>query len=186
MTVKPKTDKFLSTLPARGATADASTLTAITIFLSTLPARGATLVVVLDFVVILISIHAPREGSDTLAECWSNLFVLFLSTLPARGATGSNPPGTLSGRRFLSTLPARGATIMTRTLAFGTGFLSTLPARGATRSTIMTPSPSTYFYPRSPRGERLCPVENRAFFVTISIHAPREGSDLMDQEILAL
>ena len=34
-------------------------------------------------------------------------------------------------------------------------FLSTLPARGATRSCSAHPHPMCYFYPRSPRGERL-------------------------------
>ena len=57
-----------------------------------------------------ISIHAPREGSDSGYLFEYNGKKLFLSTLPARGAT-PNGYGTvtkLSG--FLSTLPARGAT----------------------------------------------------------------------------
>ena len=33
-------------------------------FLSTLPVRGATVVVVFKLVHLVISIHAPREGSD--------------------------------------------------------------------------------------------------------------------------
>ena len=36
------------------------------IFLSTLPARGATYKVHIAFFHVLISIHAPREGSDAL------------------------------------------------------------------------------------------------------------------------
>ena len=34
------------------------------VFLSTLPVRGATVVVVFKLVHFVISIHAPREGSD--------------------------------------------------------------------------------------------------------------------------
>ena len=58
--------KFLSTLPARGATGSNSAIQLSDAqFLSTLPARGATAGNV-DYaqVAALISIHAPREGSD--------------------------------------------------------------------------------------------------------------------------
>ncbi len=82
------------------------------------------------------------------------------------------------------------------------GFLSTLPARGATIRYPQTGTARPYFYPRSPRGER--PVETtlrarsvnfyprsprgerqkvlglRKASADISIHAPREGSDLGD------
>ena len=34
-----------------------------------------------------ISIHAPREGSDSQPQGYYTLSVAFLSTLPARGAT---------------------------------------------------------------------------------------------------
>ena len=56
-------------------------------------------------------------------------------------------------------------------------FLSTLPARGATVNVLSARSNSTYFYPRSPRGERLHTSCNVACSMVISIHAPREGSD---------
>ena len=57
-------------------------------FLSTLPARGATGDKRVYFQKRPISIHAPREGSDTDATACKVTEVLFLSTLPARGATG--------------------------------------------------------------------------------------------------
>ena len=78
-------------------------------------------------------------------------------------------------------------------------FLSTLPARGATWKTGQGWRAWTYFYPRSPRGERLfwnCGQKTQTIFLStlpargatlvagadgdmlgISIHAPREGSD---------
>ena len=57
---------------------------------------------------------------------------------------------------FLSTLPARGATVaVPRNRAMGMQFLSTLPARGATRQ-----------------------LEQAGIDLLVSIHAPREGSDV--------
>ena len=102
-------EKFLSTLPARGAT---------DLLLHGGPGRG-------------ISIHAPREGSD--AQYWGvpqrrrNFY--------PRSPRGERLPRLDQAGQpteFLSTLPARGAT---RTAVYNTTaelFLSTLPARGAT------------------------------------------------------
>ena len=55
---------FLSTLPARGATKSCQYVARYIVFLSTLPARGATLVMLSPPLIFVISIHAPREGSD--------------------------------------------------------------------------------------------------------------------------
>ena len=78
----------------------------------------------------------------------------FQSTLPARGATGVLEEGGVS-QIFQSTLPARGATMPWPVWSpTPPQFQSTLPARGATA--------------------RCCVTSNT---VTISIHAPREGSD---------
>ena len=79
-------------------------------FLSTLPARGATFYQVAHWLAhILISIHAPREGSDLSGPRPERQPHEFLSTLPARGATGELRQGHFL-QVFLSTLPARGAT----------------------------------------------------------------------------
>ena len=56
-------------------------------FLSTLPARGATVRDDNRHAARLISIHAPREGSDVLLKDKRFAKYQFLSTLPARGAT---------------------------------------------------------------------------------------------------
>ena len=80
--------KFLSTLPARGATPDFQAAKAVmNIFLSTLPARGATEGSVNSMKAAWISIHAPREGSDYGKPAYRPAEKEFLSTLPARGAT---------------------------------------------------------------------------------------------------
>ena len=124
-----------------------------------------------------ISIHAPREGSDVSSPVSAlSLPRVFLSTLPARGAT-TQGRFVLSGGVFLSTLPARGATVdelkelgkfdisihapregsdeIGPYSAYAIAvFLSTLPARGATMQTVSQWATTSYFYPRSPRGER--------------------------------
>ena len=62
-------DQFLSTLPARGATAiDIINWMVSKVFLSTLPARGATAGQQVPVYKIIISIHAPREGSDVYRD----------------------------------------------------------------------------------------------------------------------
>ena len=66
MTSVIATTRFQSTLPARGATKLSLGSISRSRFQSTLPARGATAVlhnVELD--VLIISIHAPRTGSDS-------------------------------------------------------------------------------------------------------------------------
>ena len=104
-----------------------------------------------------ISIHAPREGSDANAH----LFFICVSF------------------EFLSTLPARGATVLSRAqLARQIAFLSTLPARGATTSGSAQRRSRLNFYPRSPRGERRMAAPASGITTDISIHAPREGSDM--------
>ena len=60
-------------------------------------------------------------------------------------------------------------------------FQSTLPARGATIFTPPISTPKLNFNPRSPHGER----RGMAYFaidaLAISIHAPRTGSDAVEQ-----
>ena len=61
---------FQSTLPARGATLLDLRVPICDIFQSTLPARGATTDGMTPDSPRVISIHAPREGSDYLSLCW--------------------------------------------------------------------------------------------------------------------
>ena len=147
------------------------------VFLSTLPARGATPAQKDELLELLISIHAPREGSDETLQSFLKGNYEFLSTLPARGATRRH---RLQGDgNFISihapregsdagtaALEAIGQTISIHAPREGsdsgrqtTGsrlktFLSTLPARGATVWYCPASCPRQNFYPRSPRGER--------------------------------
>ena len=77
---------------------------------------------------------------------------------------------------FQSTLPARGATFNQSPFAVHASFQSTLPARGATGNR------ARYWYrchfnPRSPHGERRYSFLAARRHSSISIHAPRTGSD---------
>ena len=103
----------------------------------------------------LISIHAPREGSDRLALGVSTVLSSFLSTLPARGATwtafwlpahrehfyprsprGERPAAVSEevAKMAISIHAPREGSDCTKTkpAASPSTFLSTLPARGAT------------------------------------------------------
>ena len=55
---------FQSTLPVRGATTAKAHPTTATAFQSTLPVRGATIARTAMSISVVISIHAPRAGSD--------------------------------------------------------------------------------------------------------------------------
>ena len=102
----------------------------------------------------IISIHAPRTGSDQTALKTGADPVIFQSTLPARGATDGKD--YIDADTIISIhAPRTGSDVIKpETYLYNLVFQSTLPARGATgRAGNITP-------------EQL-----------ISIHAPRTGSD---------
>ena len=123
---------FQSTLPARGATYYNAQQTAMPEFQSTLPARGATETAINTGHGSIISIHAPRTGSDQPGLFTSPVISSFQSTLPARGATST-------------------------------------AADDAATSTISIHAPRT--------GSDLRVALKRRLELLISIHAPRTGSD---------
>ena len=129
----------------------------VRLFQSTLPVRGVTYVSDQDKAWYKISIHTPREGSDSKVNDWIEHFITFQSTLPVRGVT--IPAKILFPTfRFQSTLPVRGVTMgqYQRALRDIGGFQSTLPVRGVT-----------------------CQFCIHLGGFGISIHTPREGSDLL-------
>ena len=169
--------KFQSTLPARGATAFARLTILYTRYFNPRSPHGERLALrSASPLPARISIHAPRTGSDCSCRCCFARAYLFQSTLPARGATTRTPRWRTVLWTFQSTLPARGAT----------------PA-------LCLHLPTANFNPRSPHGERpdlplLFPRRGKfqstlpargativrvgdAISNTISIHAPRTGSD---------
>ena len=146
-------------------------------FQSTLPVRGATFSNFIAFIFCYISIHAPRAGSD----CRKFARFCHANNFNPRSPCGERPysasPIVITGL-FQSTLPVRGATLYTINLvASRLSFQSTLPVRGATRTAFPGTSYPFYFNPRSPCGERPgCTTISHAP-ESISIHAPRAGSD---------
>ena len=133
-TSEPSEQAFLSTLPARGATAGCAhppryraisihapregsdrafqaTERRAALFLSTLPARGATQQDGQDLDAVAISIHAPREGSDRKEADKAGMTISISIHAPREGSDWYWLPDTAAVTVFLSTLPARGATV---------------------------------------------------------------------------
>ena len=150
----------------------------VPIFQSTLPGWGAPDQHAHDAVGQVISIHAPRMGSDVAGSVLEVFVMIFQSTLPGWGATASFAPSPPCPVRFQSTLPGWGATrFFSRSAGGSVGFQSTLPGWGATLRGICRYACPRNFNPRSPDGERLSCVRDNAAYADISIHAPRMGSD---------
>ena len=103
-------------------------------FQSTLPVRGATVGSDITDFVAVISIHAPRAGSDDIPEGYVLVEDKFQSTLPVRGATFDGMEMNLCCNIFQSTLPVRGATRKPTSRRRRRVFQSTLPVRGATKT----------------------------------------------------
>ena len=124
------------------------------LFQSTLPARGATYNWYDGEMSDEISIHAPRTGSDLKEYDKSRAEQISIHA------------------------PRTGSDTDTRWFHdYIYGFQSTLPARGATRPPASGESSRRDFNPRSPHGERPCRALKSYRSASISIHAPRTGSD---------
>ena len=102
----------------------------------------------------------------------------FLSTLPARGATASQMLAHLAGIPISIHAPREGSDQQTtKSRTPQPNFYPRSP-RGERRLARGAGIASQYFYPRSPRGERRIEPRQLYNIACISIHAPREGSDL--------
>ena len=145
-----------------------------------------------------ISIHAPREGSDT----WSSLPICQLAHFYPRSPRGERPRVRLYIRADADFYP-RSPRGERQPAAHGSrhqrGISIHAPREGSDRFLPGAPPPPGHFYPRSPRGERhtapSAALMSTGFLSTlpargatnlpglapvpqlISIHAPREGSD---------
>ena len=126
--------------------------------------------------VVSISIHAPRTGSDGRADTQSRAEGNISIHAPR---TGSDQKALKTGADpviFQSTLPARGATWKCYLRNLYSVFQSTLPARGATCSPLSFPATNTFQSTLPARGATEANAKYNAYEV-ISIHAPRTGSD---------
>ena len=146
--------KFQSTLPVGGATPGNLGSFFGDPFQSTLPVGGATYQMQGTNNGTVISIHAPRGGSDDASVQRPEYLGDFNPRSPW-GERHSRRLGWAWSSSFQSTLPVGGATRLTRKeLAQHAAFQSTLPVGGATS---------------------LLPLKR--MWLDISIHAPRGGSD---------
>ena len=146
--------EFLSTLPARGATVFVSQALADILISIHAPREGSDGVLVLHWVPELISIHAPREGSDAVPSVRLQDFSISIHA-PREGSDTDAP--------------------IIRPV--GWLFLSTLPARGATCGALLNQLDILVISIHAPRegSDPVLPASARR--IAISIHAPREGSD---------
>ena len=126
-----------------------------------------------------ISIHAPREGGDHAPQLpMPQKHGQFQSTPPAGGAT---PDGkALYGRiRYFNPRPPRGGRLVSSGSAAGVCYFNPRPPRGGRRPRVVSSAAMIYFNPRPPRGgRRWGEAQPLGGDKGISIHAPRVGGDL--------
>ena len=134
--------------------------------------------VTLDAEVQCISIHAPRTGSDH--SCFA--FNVASSNFNPRSPHGERRPALVlifGCVKFQSTLPARGATPKKSSKRRNSLFQSTLPARGATTDGTAHRGKGRISI-HAPRTGSDDGTDKRLMDeLEISIHAPRTGSDVV-------
>ena len=124
----------------------------------------------------IISIHAPRTGSDARHKVIALLPLAFQSTLPARGAT--NHARTSQYYQVISIhAPRTGSDLTGAILRLIAAISIHAPRTGSDSGACRFTSHHRDFNPRSPHGERLLALWRYAAHNRISIHAPRTGSD---------
>ena len=152
-------------------------------FQSTLPAGGATFSILPPIKSILISIHAPRGGSDFGVVLFCILFYDFNPRSP-RGERPQFGQQANGYPQFQSTLPAGGATLVCLSWKSNRPYFNPRSPRGERRK------PKTYFPTASrfqstlPAGGATLPITFGSRRAIISIHAPRGGSDVSDSLML--
>ena len=128
---------FQPALPARGATAFAKAAGMCLIFQPALPAKGATSSWLLRDCGGQISIHVPREGSDTPESMLEGKLEYISTHAPYEGSDVIGFKGCRVLGQFQPTLPVRGATSRIKmNRSYSTQFQSTLPVRRATPTTL--------------------------------------------------
>ena len=124
----------------------------------------------------LISIHAPRTGSDDACILPDSCFRKFQSTLPARGATPDVRFRISAKGDFNPRSPHGERRALPIHPRLSARFQSTLPARGATWERVGMGADRTISIHAPRTGSDLNSLHH-VKRVVISIHAPRTGSD---------
>ena len=148
-------------------------------FQSTLPVRGATPTSKAAGVSTVISIHAPRAGSDAQAMQDKMSALIFQSTLPVRGATVSWARKGADHDYFNPRSPCGERHDSLLAEAFPEFVISIhAPRAGSDEFKTYLRGEEVNFNPRSPCGERHGNPLGSGEDADISIHAPRAGSDV--------
>ena len=170
---------FQSTLPVWGATLQTSPLEIRSLFQSTLPVWGATDGSYCRFEFdSVISIHAPRVGSDVAVQP-RTARLRSISIHAPRVGSDSDDAEHIEITEISIHAPRVGSDIIRSKLSVAVKeFQSTLPVWGATRHDRKRKRVFCDFNPRSPCGERQDARITEISIVQISIHAPRVGSDI--------
>ncbi len=169
---------FQSTPPAWGATPTPNTFkTRVTTFQSTPPAWGATNQSAYCPDYPCVSIHAPRMGSDA-GVCPRGARQSSVSIhAPRMGSDARLGAGKITGCQFQSTPPAWGATLSVTIFYPSILSFNPRPPHGERRGAGAVTEPGAGFNPRPPHGERPSKHVLKVPFQSVSIHAPRMGSD---------
>ena len=144
-------------------------------FQSTLPARGATYLGEFRRIRVYISIHAPREGSD-LRTLSGEKGVKNFNPRSPRGERHGQIRAGMSSINFNPRSPRGERRPSIGIIGRYCRFQSTLPARGATPPYIRI-DPQAGISIHAPREGSDVEQFLRPQRLKISIHAPREGSD---------
>ena len=145
------------------------------VFQSTLPARGATLFRALRRAHIVISIHAPRTGSDRKPPAAHQPPEISIHA-PRTGSDPEKHQRRTSRRRFQSTLPARGAT-RKPPAAHQPPEISIHAPRTGSDTDGDAQAPPRKISIHAPRTGSDPAAHQPPEEAEISIHAPRTGSD---------
>ena len=172
-------ERFQSTLPARGATADTDSCKYIKSISIHAPRTGSDLIHQNNNTLFSISIHAPRTGSDVIHSTTGGAQMDNFNPRSPHGERQCTYHVSLVLSAFQSTLPARGATggwiEVERNLSHRISIHA--PRTGSDTRACLRWLQAPYFNPRSPHGERRHSTVTVSDKFSISIHAPRTGSD---------
>ena len=145
-------------------------------FLSTLPARGATLAYAGGLLSWLISIHAPREGSDEQKNARPDFLPISIHA-PREGSDGQKGPSIGRSSNFYPRSP-RGERRAGRCGALAVACISIHAPREGSDGRKVIFNCYGYISIHAPReGSDGAAAGYAMAIMDISIHAPREGSD---------
>ena len=164
--------QFQSTLPVGGATQPAVPFPAKQGFQSTLPVGGATRIVGRGHLLIGISIHAPRGGSDQGSLNDTSVELYFNPRSPWGERLGKEIVGYQNIDISIHA-PRGGSDLLNKIQGFKPWYISIhAPRGGSDRVTFSTRGSLINFNPRSPWGERHTTVRKLTGIINFNPRSP--------------